>query len=69
MLITFNIFKNNTTWSANIHQLNSDILQRLVLANSPLSELDLDFSFCEATSMGSITGKDNSQVGEFIVFF
>ncbi|ROV59130.1 hypothetical protein EGH82_15140 [Vibrio ponticus] len=69
MLITFNIFKNNTTWSANIHQLNSDILKRLVLANSPLSELDLDFSFCEETSMGSITGKDNSQVGEFIVFF
>ncbi|GAK86055.1 hypothetical protein JCM19238_3645 [Vibrio ponticus] len=40
-----------------------------MLANSPLSELDLDFSFCEETSMGSITGKDNSQVGEFIVFF
>ncbi|MCY9803527.1 hypothetical protein OTK51_08775 [Vibrio scophthalmi] len=68
MLITFNIFENNTSWNATIHQLNSDILKRHVLTNGKVNDLNLNFSYCEESSMGSITNKDDIQLGEFIVF-
>ncbi|KII79383.1 hypothetical protein [Vibrio renipiscarius] len=68
MLITFNLFENNTSWNATIHQLNSDILKRHVLTKGKVNDRNLNFSYCEASSMGSITDKDDIQLGEFIVF-
>ncbi|WP_454442607.1 hypothetical protein [Vibrio bathopelagicus] len=67
MNITFNLFKDNLSWSGVIHQLNSDILKRHVLVNGNVGSVEMRFSYCEATSTGSITDQHDDVLGEFII--
>ncbi|MUI52948.1 hypothetical protein [Aliivibrio fischeri] len=69
MKVNFTIFKNNMSWDALIHQLNSDVLLRNLLMKGQLDSLDVDFSYCEETGEGSITNSDNQTIGNFMVSF
>ncbi|KLU80639.1 hypothetical protein [Aliivibrio fischeri] len=69
MKVNFTIFKNNMSWDALIHQLNSDVLLRNLLMKGQLDSLDVDFSYCEETGEGSITNSHNQTIGNFIVSF
>lgn len=69
MRIEFNIFENNTKWSALTHQINSDILLRNVLVKGQVSDLDLEFSYNENTQEGTICNTNNQVIGDFFVDF
>ncbi|MBW3697620.1 hypothetical protein EK599_18205 [Vibrio sp. T187] len=68
MKITFNLFKDNLAWDCIIHQLNSDVLRRHVLVNGNVDGVNVKFSYCEATSTGSITDQHDSMLGSFSIF-
>ena len=67
MNITFNLLKDNLSWSGVIHQLNSDILKRHVLVNGNVDCVEVRFSYCEATSTGSISNQHDDVLGEFSI--
>ncbi len=69
MRINFNIFKGNIQWGVSTHQINSDILQRNVLTQGNVSDLNLQFSYNESISKGTITNANNQVIGVFIVNF
>ncbi|MEC6799108.1 MULTISPECIES: hypothetical protein [Photobacterium] len=69
MIVNFNLVKNQRTWSANIHQLNSDVLKRHVLINGNVDNLDISFSYCEKTSAGNITNSSNKVIGNFYISY
>ncbi|MGF1692724.1 hypothetical protein [Photobacterium kagoshimensis] len=69
MTVNFNIFNGNISWSALIHQLNSDILLRHILMKGNVGTIDLKLSYCEETGKGNIINKDNQLVGNFSTYF
>ena len=69
MKVNFTIFKNNVSWDALIHQLNSDVLLRNILMKGELDSFDIDFSYCEETDKGSITNSNNQPIGDFSISF
>ena len=69
MKVNFTIFKNNVSWDALIHQLNSDVLLRDILMKGELDSFDIDFSYCEETAQGSITNSYNQPIGNFLISF
>lgn len=69
MKVNFTIFKNNVSWDALIHQLNSDVLLRNILMKGELDSFDIDFSYCEETGQGSITNSYNQPIGNFLISF
>ena len=54
MIVNFNLVKDQRAWTANIHQLNSDVLKRHILINGNVDNLDISFSYCEKTAAGKI---------------
>ncbi|MBD1557731.1 hypothetical protein HC752_12385 [Vibrio sp. S9_S30] len=69
MRIEFNIFKSNLQWGVTTHQINSDILLRNVLTKGNVSDLNLQFSYDEHTSRGTIANTSNQIIGDFLVYF
>ena len=69
MRIEFNIVKSNTQWGVTTHQMNSDILLRNVLTKGKVSDLNLQFSYDEHTSKGTIANSSNQIIGDFLVSF
>lgn len=69
MKVNFTIFKNNMSWDAFVHQLNSDVLLRNLLMKGQLDSLDVDFSYSEETGEGRITNSHNQLIGHFMVSF
>lgn len=67
MLVNFHLEKENTDWSAEIHQLNSDILKRHILPRVSLTSHFLDFEYCDETGAGKILESTGEIVGEFTV--
>jgi len=65
--IDFHLHQENVQWSANIHQLNSDVLKRHTLIKLQTFEDDLHFSFCETTNEGEIFSSQGHQLGTFLV--
>ena len=41
MIVNFTIIKNETSWNASIHQLNSDVLLRHIRMNGSVTDFDL----------------------------
>lgn len=66
-LINYYLYKNKTAWSANIHQLNSDVLKRHILPKIKTNSLDLRFSFCEAKNTGQIKDSQDIVLGLFSI--
>ncbi|CED57874.1 MULTISPECIES: hypothetical protein [Aliivibrio] len=69
MKVNFTIFKNNVSWNALIHQLNSDVLLRNVLMKGNLDSFDIGFSYCEETGEGNITNSNNQAIGNFSIAY
>ena len=65
MQVNFNIFKNSLSWVSFIHQLNSDILQRLILLNHGHTGFNLSFDYCEDECQGHIFNEQNEMIGQF----
>ena len=65
MQVNFNIFKNSLSWVSLIHQLNSDVLQRLVLLNNGHTSFNLSFDYCEDECQGNIFNEQNEMIGHF----
>ncbi|MGL4476071.1 MAG: hypothetical protein ACRCT7_16705 [Shewanella sp.] len=65
MRVSFNIFKNNISWDALIHQLNGDVLLRHVLVKGNVEDRDIDFIYCDETCQGQIINGDNELIGHF----
>ncbi|MDP2503941.1 hypothetical protein AB9R81_23545 [Vibrio cyclitrophicus] len=67
MKITFNLFRDNLSWDRIIHQLNGDVLRRHVLVSGNVDDMNVKFSYCEATLTGSITDQHDCVLGNFSV--
>ncbi len=50
-----------------MHQLNSDILKRHVLVLGKVSDIDLEFHYCEQSGKGQILNRKGRQLGSFMV--
>ena len=69
MIVNFNLFKDAISWKSHIHQLNSDILLRHVLMKGNVDNINLVFSYCEASCEGNIKNGDNEIIGDFSISF
>ncbi|GIU24472.1 hypothetical protein [Shewanella sp. MBTL60-007] len=69
MRVNFNIYKDNISWDAFIHQLNSDVLLRHVLVKGNVVDRNIDFSYCDETRQGKIINSDNQLIGSFSTSF
>ncbi|MDN3682199.1 hypothetical protein QWZ04_18000 [Vibrio tapetis subsp. quintayensis] len=67
MTVDFNIRENNVFWTSKMHQLNSDILKRHVLVLGKVSDIDLEFHYCEQSGKGQILNRKGRQLGSFMV--
>lgn len=67
MIVNFTIIKNETSWNASIHQLNSDVLLRHIRMNGSVTDFDLELSYCEMTNKGSITDSHQNTIGNFSI--
>ncbi|MGF1735483.1 hypothetical protein [Photobacterium satsumensis] len=67
MTVNFNILKGNISWTALIHQLNSNLLLNHVLLKGNVDNHNIQFSYCEETCEGKITNSKNEIVGNFVV--
>ncbi|CAH0535109.1 hypothetical protein VST7929_02770 [Vibrio stylophorae] len=65
--INFHLYRHALSWSATIHQLNSDILKRHILPRLDHASVDLDFSFCERTHTGQILCSQGAPLGTFAI--
>lgn len=65
--IEFYLDKPQTNWTAQIHQLNSDILRRHILPKLQHTSLFIDFEYCEKSSQGAILCDKGSTLGYFVV--
>ncbi|TXY13653.1 hypothetical protein FXE99_06155 [Vibrio mimicus] len=65
--VDFHLYLNEISWSASIHQLNSDILKRNKVPKIRFFDKDLHFSFCEETGRGEILDGKSLYLGIFIV--
>ncbi|EPB0668677.1 hypothetical protein ACQ902_001431 [Vibrio mimicus] len=63
--IEFHLLKNNLHWSAKIHQLNSDILQRHILPRINSNHYPIYFNFCEIQQSGKILSDTGVELGNF----
>lgn len=66
--IEFYLENEQLTWSARIHQLNSDILRRHIFPKLHSIQLDLDFTFSESNMMGDILSGTGIKLGTFKVY-
>jgi hypothetical protein len=66
--IEFNLEQDNIYWSAEIHQLNSDILRRHILPKIRSGSYSIDFEHCEKTNSGIILSNLGHRVGSLTVF-
>nr|WP_237666070.1 MULTISPECIES: hypothetical protein [unclassified Vibrio] len=64
MIVHF--FVNQHRWSSDIHQLNSDVLTRHVLAKANVDTC-IHFTYCEQTCKGEIKNANNHLIGSFSV--
>lgn len=67
MKVNFNIFKNNTSWHALIHQLNGDILLRHILMKGNIDNRNIELSYCDETREGKIINSENQLIGNFSI--
>ncbi|MGS0682596.1 hypothetical protein ACVBIL_15710 [Shewanella sp. 125m-7] len=65
MRVNFNIFKDNISWNALIHQLNGDVLLRHVLVKGNVVDRNIDFIYCDETCQGKIINGHNQLIGNF----
>jgi hypothetical protein len=65
--IEFYLEKTDSRWSAEIHQLNSDILQRHILPKLQSNLYSIHFDFCEKSMKGDILSNDGFKLGTFEV--
>ena len=65
MQINFNMFTNSRSWVSVIHQLNSDILKKLVLLNQGHNSFNLSFDYCEDQCKGHIFDEHQTVIGTF----
>ncbi len=65
MQINFNMFHNSRSWVSIIHQLNGDILKRLVLLNQGHNSFNLSFDYCEENCTGQIFDEYQTVIGTF----
>lgn len=63
--IHYHLYSRSTSWSASLHQLNSDVLKRHVLPQLNTDDLDLHFSFCEVSESGQFQNSDGVVLGSF----
>jgi hypothetical protein len=63
------MLKGEISWDAPIHQLNSDILLRHIRLNGNVDSVDIELSYCEQTSEGDITNRNNQLIGNFSISF
>ncbi|WP_028023550.1 hypothetical protein [Enterovibrio calviensis] len=66
--IDFRLHKENASWQAEIHQLNSDILKRHILPKMTSSHHDIDFEYCDQTGAGKIIAPSGNVMGGFSVY-
>ncbi len=65
--IEFCLENEQLTWSASIHQLNSDILQRHIFPKLHSKQHNLEFTFSESNMIGSILSTTGVKLGTFKV--
>ncbi|PSU07609.1 hypothetical protein C9I92_17280 [Photobacterium ganghwense] len=65
--VNFHLLADNKSWSAELNQLNSDILQRHIHPFIAISAYLLNFEYCEQTQSGSILSEKGLKVGIFTV--
>ncbi|MDN3612504.1 hypothetical protein ACODM8_14785 [Vibrio ostreicida] len=65
--IKYHLHHSETSWSATIHQLNSDVLKRHILPRVNTHFFDLDFSYCESSSTGEIKDSQGLILGYFYI--
>nr|WP_306439765.1 hypothetical protein [Vibrio japonicus] len=63
--IEFELENPNIRWSTEIHQLNSDILQRHILPKLHTNQYPLHFHFYEQSQQGDIFAKSGDKLGTF----
>lgn len=64
-VIKYSLHHGDISWSATIHQLNSDVLKRHILPKLHASQFDLNFSFCEFENSGQIKDSYGNVLGNF----
>ncbi|UGA56582.1 hypothetical protein [Vibrio sp. VB16] len=69
MIVSFTMLKDEISWDAPIHQLNSDILLRHIRLNGNVDSIDIELSYCEKTCEGDITNSNNQLIGNFSISF
>ncbi|AQS37854.1 hypothetical protein Sps_02702 [Shewanella psychrophila] len=67
MKVNFNIFKNQISWNALIHQLNGDVLLRHILMKGNLDNRNIELSYCDETCQGKIINSENQLIGNFSI--
>ncbi|EDQ02175.1 hypothetical protein KT99_20284 [Shewanella benthica KT99] len=68
MTVNFNIFKNEISWNALIHQLNGDVLLRHILMKGNIDNRNIELSYCDETCQGKIINSENQLIGNFSIF-
>ncbi|MZI94463.1 hypothetical protein F9817_14790 [Vibrio sp. CAIM 722] len=63
--IDFYLKENNKKWSAEIHQLNSDILERHIHPKITSNHYDIYFNYNEESQTGSILLTSGICIGSF----
>lgn len=63
--IEFSLENEQITWSASIHQLNSDILRRHIFPKLHSKQYNLEFAFSEPNMMGNILSATGVELGTF----
>jgi hypothetical protein len=66
-VIKYCLYHGGISWSATIHQLNSDVLKRHILPRLNTSLFDLRFSFCELENSGEIKDSYGKVLGDFYI--
>lgn len=65
--IEFCLVNEQLNWSASIHQLNSDILQRHIFPKLHSKQNNLEFTFSDSNMMGNILSTTGVKLGTFKV--
>jgi hypothetical protein len=65
--IEFHLKQHDISLSANIQQLNGDVLRRHILPKLKSTCYLIDFKYCEKSSSGDILCDSGSKLGSFII--
>ncbi len=66
--IDFDLSQQNTQWSSQINQLNSDILKRHIHPRITTNNSAIHFSFCDKSNQGDILTNEGTKLGTFKIY-